>query len=97
MTVDAALRQIVADAVAAAVAPLVVEVRELRVVVARSSAKWVSRADAARELGVSVDTVDRRCLDGSLRSRRLGRTVRILLEPVATAAEIAKLASGARS
>jgi excisionase family DNA binding protein len=93
---EAALRDLIASAVSEATAPLVREVRELRAVVAAKSSKWVSRADAAEALGVSTDTISRRCADGSLRSRKLGRSVRVLLESPATEDQISVLAAEAR-
>jgi hypothetical protein len=42
--------------------------------------RWMSRAEATREFGVSVDTMDLRIADGALRCRRVGRSVRVLIE-----------------
>lgn len=94
---DVVLRDLVAGAVREATAPLVAELRELRAAVGANSARWMSRVEAARTLGISLDTLDRRLRDRSLRSQRLGRAVRVLLEQPATEDKIAELATEART
>ena len=70
------------------------DTREVRFALA--TGRWVSRAEAAETLGISVDTVDRRIVDGSLRVRRIGRAVRVQLEPATSDEQIAQLVAGAR-
>jgi len=93
--IDETIRAIVREAIAEAHAPLLDEIRQLRAVVAASGAKWVSRRDAAEALGVSLDSIDRRCADRSLQSRKVGRSVRVMLEPLATDGEIVAMAQKA--
>jgi len=94
---DEALRVLVAGAVADAVAPLEREMRALHAAVRAGASRWVSRREAAEALGVSPDTIDRRLRDGSLRVQRMGRTVRVLLEPPPTEDKIGELAREART
>lgn len=91
-----------AGEIGTALAPLAAEVRGLRADVAAMRAelaaqasRWVSRAEAAQALGVSLDTLDKRIAsgDGTLRVRRLGRAVRVLVLPPPTDVEIAQLAA----
>ena len=70
------------------------ELRRMRAAI--GAGRWVSRREAAEALGISVDSVDRRIADKGLRARRIGRAVRVLLEPLATDQEIAALAAEAR-
>jgi excisionase family DNA binding protein len=55
------------------------EVREIRsLLLARDKApKLFTIADAARQLGISVSSVRRRVQDGTLKHRRIGRSVRV--------------------
>jgi excisionase family DNA binding protein len=71
------------------------EIQRLRE--ALGTGRWVSRREAAAALGVSLDSIDRRISDRSLRSRKLGRTVRVLLDLPVTDDEVAQLAAEAAS
>lgn len=97
---DRTLRDIVAVACRVAVEPLVAEVASLRRTLEdRMPAAFVSRTEAAAQLRVSVDSIDRMVRDGRLTSRRVGRAVRIdaaSLRP-ATEADVVALASIARA
>jgi hypothetical protein len=84
---DAALRQIVADAIA----PVLAEVRDLRRLLEQreSEAPWETRAELAKRLQVHCDTIDRRCEPGGdIERRKIGRAVRVRLVPKATDAEV---------
>jgi len=94
--IDQALRELVRDAVREAQMPLVQRLASLESALAASSARWVSRADAAERLGCSPDTIDRLIAAGELPSRRIGRAVRVLVAPPVTDDQIAALAAGAR-
>jgi excisionase family DNA binding protein len=98
MTIDAALSAVVADAVA----PVVAELRELRATVdalrAASPPTLVTVGEACRLTGLSPATVRRRVADGTLPSRRIGRSVRVdmaALRPI-DPGEIARLSMEAR-
>jgi len=77
MTIDAAL----AEAFDAALAPVVAELRELRVKVealcVASPPTLVTVGEACRLTGLSPATVRRRIADGTMPSRRIGRSVRV--------------------
>jgi hypothetical protein len=95
--IDAALRCLFHEELAPLRAEMAAVRAELqRVREALGAGRWVSRREAAEALGLSVDSIDRRCGDGSLRSRRLGRAVRILIEPTTNENQIAELARAAR-
>jgi excisionase family DNA binding protein len=98
-TFDAAL----AEVVGAAMAPLADEIRELRATVdalrAASPPTLVTVGEACRRTGLSPATVRRRVADGTLPSRRIGRSVRVdlaALRPMdpATVAALAMEARG---
>ncbi len=96
--IEDAIARIVADAVRGAVAPLAAEVAQLRRALDDRD-RWITRADAAGRLGVSLDTIDRSIVDGSIVAQRVGRAVRVdaaSLVP-ASEAEITRMAHGARS
>ena len=96
--IDAAFRTLVTLAVAEAIQPLVRELAGLRAALStQQSDRWLTRAEAARILGCSTDTIDRRVKDGSIDVRRLGtRTVRVRLPFQPSAEEIAAMATKAR-
>ena len=98
MSIEAAI----ADAVAVAVAPLVSEIRELRATVealrAASPPKLVSAAELVRLGFGSPATVRRRIADGTYPAVRHGRSVRVdlaALKPI-DPASVAALADAAR-
>jgi len=70
------VREIVRAVVREEAAPLVAEVRAVRTALEARPAEvpWVSRAELAEQLGVSVDTIDRRtaAADG-IEARHVGR------------------------
>jgi excisionase family DNA binding protein len=70
-----------AEVVGAAVAPVVAELRELRATVealrAASPPTLVTVGEACRLTGLSPATVRRRVADGTMPSRRIGRSVRV--------------------
>lgn len=72
--VRAAVREALADATPALVAQVAAAVR------AQQGERWVTRAEAAKAMALSVDSIDRRCADGTLTCRRIGKkSVRVLL------------------
>lgn len=77
MTLEAAI----AEAVRAAVEPLVESNRRLATEIEQLRralpAQLVSVQEAARVLGVHEDTIRRRIADGTLPSRRVGKRVRV--------------------
>ncbi len=75
-TARAAVREALAEAIPTLVAQLTAAVR------AQQTERWVRRAEAAKVLALSIDTVDRRIRDGALTSRRIGKSVRVLLPGV---------------
>ena len=76
--------------------PFIAEIRGLRAVVTQSPERWVTRAQAAQVLGLCLDSVDNRIKDRTLRSQKLGRSVRVLIPVPVTDDEIAELARKAR-
>ncbi len=76
---DEALAALVRAAVREAVAPLEAELAKMR---AEHSAEGVTEHEAARRLGVSVRTVQRRVMDGSLQAVKVGGARRVLLAGV---------------
>jgi hypothetical protein len=92
--VDAALRQLVAEAVA----PLTAEVRALRqaLELRETEAPWLTRQELAEQLACHPDTVDRRAAAGDgIELRKIGRAVRVRLVPRATEAAVAAAAAKA--
>ena len=98
MSVDTALAAVVADAVA----PLATEIRELRATVealrAASPPTLVTVGEACRVTGLSPATVRRRIADGTIPSRRIGRSVRVDLATLRgpTPEQVAQQAAEAR-
>ncbi len=99
MSLDAALAEVVADAVA----PVVAELRELRATVdalrAASPSRLVTVADLVRLGYGSPATVRRRIADGTIPCIRHGRSVRVdlaSLRPI-DRATVAALAEAARA
>jgi excisionase family DNA binding protein len=75
---DRILSDLVAAACHLATAPLAAEVASLRrALEERMPVVFLSRAEAAEQLDVSIDTVDKMVRDGRLVARRAGRAVRI--------------------
>jgi excisionase family DNA binding protein len=74
----------IASEVTAALAPVLAELREMRaeLVALRESSppQLLTAAQAAQRLGISVASVWRRLKSGELRSRKIGRSVRISCE-----------------
>lgn len=95
-TIDASLYQLVAAATAEAVRPLADQIRALRAEVAAQGSRWVSRRDYASTMGISIDSVDRSIARGDLKSRRVGRSIRVQIEQSASNDEVAALAAEAR-
>jgi hypothetical protein len=58
---------------------------------------WHTRAELAKQLRVSIDTVDRRIAEGdsTIEVQKIGRAVRCRLRPPLTEAEVAALATEA--
>ena len=98
MVLDDVLRAVVADAVGAAVAPLAIEIAQLRRQLdERLPQRWVTRTEAAEALNCSVDTVDRQVVAGALQAQRIGkRGVRVRLPSRPEAGEVGRLAREAR-
>jgi excisionase family DNA binding protein len=71
------------------------EVRELRAIVSQSRVRRVTRAEAAEERACSTDTIDAMIKRGDLRAEKVGRHVRIILEPPATDAQVSSAAAKA--
>jgi excisionase family DNA binding protein len=98
VSVDTALAAVVADAVA----PLATEIRELRATVealrAASPPTLVTVGEACRVTGLSPATVRRRIADGTIPSRRIGRSVRVDLATLRgpTPEQVAQQAAEAR-
>ena len=99
MTIDAAI----ADAVRAAVAPVLTELATLReqvaILVQSSPPQMLSVAEAAKRMGVHPATIRRMCASGELAHRRAGRRLLVdasSLRPadVATVSRLAREARG---
>lgn len=79
----------IAAAVEAQVSPVLAELRRLTAEVEALRralpARLVKMREAAEQLGVSLATVRRRVKDGSLPSKKLGRSVRVDLSAAAPA------------
>lgn len=74
MTIDAAIR----EAVAEAVAPLAREIRELRQRI-DPPREWVSVAEAAGQYGVSPATIRRWISEGKMETKGAGKARRVRL------------------
>ena len=95
MTLEAAITEAVRQAVRQEVEPLR---RELLAIRQERDAEGVSPAEAAKRLGLSVRTVNRRIRDGLLPSIRVGGARRVLLSGTLSAeAQVVSLAERARS
>jgi len=93
---DEAFREVINDAVTAALEPVLAELSNLRRLVdARLPDRWLTRAEAAETWRCSVDTVDRRIAAGEIEVHRIGRAVRVRL-PVPDPDKVARLAREAR-
>jgi excisionase family DNA binding protein len=99
VTIDAAI----ADAVRAAVAPVLTELATLReqvaILVQSSPPQMLSVAEAAKRMGTCAATIRRMCASGELAHRRCGR--RVLVDSAALrptdSATVARLSREARS
>ena len=96
--IEDAIKAAISDALQDAVAPLAAEIASLRRALdARVPEPWVSRAEAARVRGCSVDTIDREISAGVLQVQRIGtRGVRVRLPARPEADEVTRLAREAR-
>lgn len=94
------IEEAIEAAVARHVAPLEARIAELvRLVGDRlPEAPWLTRRQAAEQLGVAVDTIDRRIRagDSSLETRRVGRSVRVRIARSVQPEEVERLAREAR-
>jgi cell division septum initiation protein DivIVA len=93
MSLDAALDAV--PALLAEIRDLRRELRELRAIVSQSRVRQVTRAEAAVERGCSTHCIDAMIKRGDLRAEKVGRHVRVILEPLATDAEVSAAAARA--
>lgn len=79
MTIDAAIADLVRQAVREAVDPLARQLAALR---EERAAEMVDASEAARRLGVSVRTVQRMIRAGEIKGMKVGRTYRVRMGDV---------------